>query len=134
VIDIALEVPKALEGRRVSFTGKANAGDKPTSINLGAIRALNQPLLTTFVKDGTVDVLVEGSIVLYIPLLFHVLEVFTQLLPSGVSILEGEVFPQLLVEELVNGRVGVDASPGITVPIPDAARGTSLLEDANLEA
>jgi len=49
------------------------------------------------------------------------LEISLQILPAGVALPEGEVLPQLLVEELVDGGVAVDAGAGVLVPVPDAA-------------
>jgi hypothetical protein len=68
------------------------------------------------------------------PFLFDVIKVSSQILPARVPFFEGEVFPQLLVKELVDGGVGVDTSARIAVPVPNTARCRTLLEDSDVVA
>lgn len=53
---------------------------------------------------------------------------------TSISFSECEPLPQLLVEELVDRGVGVDSGTRIAVPVPDTARGSTLLEDLDFVA
>lgn len=57
------------------------------------------------------------------------LEVASKLFPACVSLLEGKIFPQLLVEKLIDRGVGIDTGTWIAVPVPDPTRGGTLLVD-----
>lgn len=57
------------------------------------------------------------------------MEVASKVFPASIPLLEGEGFPELFVEELVDWGVGVDTGAGIAVPIPDTARGGAFLVD-----
>lgn len=78
--------------------------------------------------------LVELSVLLHLPNFLDVVEVSSQFLPASVSLLECEVFPQLLVEELVDGRIAVNTSSWIAVPIPNSSRCCTLFVDLDFEA
>jgi hypothetical protein len=84
-----------------------------------------------FIKSSTINMLVELNIFENIPFLLHVLEISPKLFPAGISFFKGEIFPELLVEELVDGSIGVDAGTGIAVPVPDTTGCRPLLEDLN---
>jgi hypothetical protein len=56
-------------------------------------------------------------------------EVAAEILPASISFFEGEIFPQFLVEKLVDWSVGVNTGAGIAIPVPDAACGSALLVD-----
>ena len=74
--------------------------------------------MSILVENGAVDVFVEGNILFDIPFVFDMSKVSPQFLPVRIPLLESKVFPELLVEQLVNGRVAVDSSSWIAVPIP----------------
>ena len=134
MIQLALEVAKALDLGHVAARGKANGQDEPTTTNLGAVGALDQPLVPRLVKDGRVDVAVVLNVLEEVPLRLDVLEVALQLLPVGVPLLERKVLVQLGLEELVDGRVAVYPRARVLVPVPDAAACGSFLEDFGREA
>ena len=73
--------------------------------------------------------LVELNVFEDIPLLLHMLEVSSKLFPASISLLEGEIFPELLVKELVDGCIGINSGTRIAVPVPDATGGGALLVD-----
>jgi len=146
VVDIAAEVAQTRDGRRVSGAMleleptkqvtyslpsrcKAYAGNEPLAPNLSPIRAFHKPLVLVLIESRPIHMLVEFNVLQHIPLLLHVLEVAAKLFPASISLLEGEVFPQLFVKELIDGRVGVDAGARVAVPVPDPARGGAFFED-----
>lgn len=72
---------------------------------------------------------VELNVFEDIPLLLHVVEISSKLFPASISLLESEIFPELLVKELVDGCIGINSGTRIAVPVPDTARGGALLVD-----
>jgi hypothetical protein len=48
-------------------------------------------------------------------------KVAAEILPASISFFEGEIFPQFLVEKLIDWTVGVNTSARIAIPVPDAA-------------
>lgn len=78
--------------------------------------------------------LVELDVLQNIPLLLHVLEIAPKLFPASISLLEGEIFPKLLVEELVNRRIGVNTGARIAIPVPDTTRRGAFLVDFDRQA
>lgn len=74
--------------------------------------------------------LVERCMVSNIPFLLDIFKICAEFLPSRISILECEILPQFLVEELIDWGISVDAGAGVTVPIPDTSRCSSLFKDA----
>jgi hypothetical protein len=69
-----------------------------------------------------------------IPFLVDELEVVPQFLPAGISLFERPLFPQLLVKELIDGRIAIYSSSRIAVPIPDTSTCRAFLVDLNAEA
>jgi hypothetical protein len=69
-----------------------------------------------------------------VPFLVNKVEVLAELLPAGIAFFEGPFRPELLVKELVNGCIGVDARARIAVPVPDAAGSSALLVDLDFVA
>ena len=53
--------------------------------------------------------LVEDNILFDVPDLFHVLKVTPEFLPPSIPFSKGKCRPELFVEQLVDGRVTVDA-------------------------
>jgi hypothetical protein len=74
-------------------------------------------LVLGFVEGSAIDVLVVFCMCIRVPLLLNMLEVTTELRPPGVTLLECEVLPKLLIEKLVDGSIGIDTSSRIAVPI-----------------
>jgi len=103
------------------FGCETNAWNEPAAPDLASIRALHEPHVLVFVESGTINVLVELDILQDVPLLLHMLEVAAEILPASISFFEGEIFPQFLVEKLIDWSVGVNTGAGIAIPIPDAA-------------
>lgn len=107
-------------------------------------------MLLVLVEVGSVDVLVVCDVFTDVPLLLDVVEISSELWTSGVSLLECEVFPEILtvlvqypqhmrggemltfVEQLIDGCVTVDTCTWIAVPVPDTAGSRSLLVDLAL--
>jgi len=102
------------------------------------------------VEGSTIDVLVVGYVVTDVPLLLDMVEISPELWTAGISLLEGEVLPQIygestktdrrlgevltFVEELVDGCVTVDTRSWIAVPVPDTTRGGTFLVDLDTVA
>ncbi len=75
VVDVAFEIAQTRERRRVPLRGEPDARDEPPRIDLGAVGALDQPLLSRLVEHGAVDVHVEARVVSDVPFLLDVIEV-----------------------------------------------------------
>lgn len=78
--------------------------------------------------------LVELGILLYLPDFFNMIEISSKVFPASISLLECEVFPQLLVEELVDWRITVNTSSWIAVPVPDSSGCSTFLVNLDFEA
>jgi hypothetical protein len=76
-------------------------------------------LVARLIENRTVNVLVVGNVRGDVPLLINELKVVAEFLPASISLLECPFFPKLLVEELVDWRIGVDACARIAVPVPN---------------
>jgi hypothetical protein len=120
VVDFTFEVRKATERRCESSGREADARDEPFAIDLTPIRRFDKPLMSLFIECCTIHVLVVGDVLLQVPFLFDVREVSSQLLPACVSFFEGEAFPKLFVEELIDGCVAVNAGSWVAIPIPNS--------------
>lgn len=128
-----LELLQSLEFRLVGPGREPNGRDEPAASRCGPICTFDLPDILRLVEarsgDGTVVLGVLGDV----ELLLQVVKVTPQLSPAGVSLLERKVLPDVLVEHLVDGCVGVDPSAGVAVPIPDAAGAGTPLEDLDGE-
>lgn len=134
VIDVPAEVAQSRDWRTVSSRSEANARDEPPAGDLRLVGALDKPAVCFLVEHGTVDVLVEGGILVHVPLGLNVVEVSAKFSPPGVALLECEVFPKLFVEELIYAMsvvagciqrglrtdwgITVHTCSGIAVPVP----------------
>ncbi len=130
----ALKIAQALEVGCVAAGSKAHRGDQPASIGFAAVGALHEPLLSFFIEDGIVHVLVVDYVLGRIVFLLDVFEILLEFLPAGIFLGEGVVFPEFFVEQLVYGRVAVDAGAGVAIPVPDATSLSSSLIDFALQA
>ena len=83
-----------------------------------AIGAFNKPLALFFIKGRRIDILVELKMLTQTPFLVYVLEVSSKILPAAVSFFEGEVFPDFLVEQLIDRSVCIDAGSRVAIPVP----------------
>lgn len=151
VIHLALKVAEALNRRRIMSRGEANTRDEPPTGDFTPIRAVDAPLVGLLVEACPVYMLVVLDVLFHAPLFLDVFEVASELLPTGVAFLKGKVFPELLIEELVNWSIAVDTSAGVAVPVlwrsaispgcagcgsntyPDAAAGAAFLVDADTQ-
>ena len=88
--------------------------------------------MAILVVDGAVDMLVVCHMRRDVPLLVNKVKVLAEFLPASITLAEGEIFPKLLIKELVNGGIGIDAGTRITVPVPNTARRRTLLVDFDL--
>ncbi len=77
---------------------------------------------------------VELGIFPDLPLFFDMVEISSQFLPPCISLLEGEVLPQLLIEKLVDRCITIDTGSWVAVPIPNTSAGRTFLVDLNVEA
>ena len=134
VIDVAVKIAQAREWRCIAFTGKSDAGDEPGCLDLGAISALDQPLVAGLVKCCTIHVFIEGDVVSDIPLLLDVIEISSQFFPVRIAILEHKICPQFLVVQLVDGGIGIHPRAWVTIPVPDSAARFPFLKNANTVA
>jgi hypothetical protein len=67
-------------------------------------------------KDGAVDMLVERGMRADVPFLLDILEIFPNLLPARVAFCESEVFVEIFVVELIDGRVAIYACTWVAIP------------------
>jgi hypothetical protein len=72
--------------------------------------------MAIFLKYGAVDMFVECGMRANVPFLLDVLEVFPNLLPTWIAFCEGEVFVEIFVVELIDGRVAIYACTWIAIP------------------
>lgn len=77
--------------------------------------------------------LVVRNVLLQIPLLFDVFEISSQLRATSISFFEGEIFPKLFVEKLINWSIAVDACSRVAIPVPDTTAGGTFLEDLDIQ-
>jgi len=110
MVDFSLEVTQALDGRSIFLGSETQAGDEPSTIYLRVVRAFDEPLIPARVERCTIDMLVEHHVLAQIPFLVNVIEVPAKLLLTRIPLGKGEVFPEFLVEDLINRGSGVDTS------------------------
>ncbi|KAH9845394.1 hypothetical protein Tdes44962_MAKER06679 [Teratosphaeria destructans] len=118
VVDIPPEVAEPRDRRAVLLGSEANARYEPSSVDLAAIRALNEPLLPLLVELRSVYVLAVFCVLINLPLLLDEFKVATELWPAGITLLERKLLPKLFVEKLVDRGIAVDAGARIAVPVP----------------
>ena len=102
MIDISLEVSQPFERRCVPFGSKTYAWEEPATVDLRAIRTLNQPLVSAFIECSTVNMLVVYDVFADVPLFVNIFEVSANFFASGVPLLESKVLVQVLLKKLVD--------------------------------
>tara|TARA_R110002060_G_scaffold16254_3_gene22579 strand:+ start:1225 stop:1761 length:537 start_codon:yes stop_codon:yes gene_type:complete len=120
VVDLAFEVAEVLDRRCVLLRGESNTWNEPPTGYFGTIRAFYVPAIGALIESSAVHVFVKLRVLVHFPHFLDVIEISSELLPSSISLLECKVLPELFVEELVNGRIAVDTSSWIAIPVPNS--------------
>ena len=102
---------------------------KPPTRRPRPIRTIHRPPIRPLIEPRPVHPLRIVRVLRELQTRVDVVEVPTQLVAIGVALVEREILPDLLVEELVEGRVAVDPCAGVAVPVPYAAGAGAGFED-----
>src|ERR1700679_4364905 len=85
-------------------------------------------MITRRIELCLIHASVETNVATEVEFFVHVVEILADFLPRGIELAELPVSPQVFARKLIHGAGRIDASPGITVPIPDAAGTVSGLK------
>src|SRR3984957_13712101 len=122
------EIAQPRQLRYVGLRTQASAEHKIASARDRAIAGTDSPTIARRIKLGFVHAPVEANIPTKVEFLVHVVEIRADFLPRGIEFAELPVSPQVVARKLVHRTGRIDASPRITIPIPDATRGITGLE------
>src|SRR6267154_5318769 len=83
---------------------------------------MDSPTIARWVELRLVHASVEANVPTEVEFSVYVVEVLTDFLPRRIELAELPISPEVVARKLIHWARRIDASPRITVPIPDAAR------------
>src|ERR1700722_17216879 len=131
VMALACEIAQAGQLRRVGLRTQTSAEYEIAGPRDRAIAGTDSPTIARRIKLSFVHAPVEANIPTKVEFLVHVVEIRADFLPRRIEFAELPVSPQVVARKLVHRAGRIDASPRITVPVPDAAGSISGFEQLN---
>src|ERR1700733_5602975 len=92
---------------------------------------MDSPAIARRIYLRLIHASVEANVPTEVEFFVHEVEIRADFLPGGIELAELPVSPQVVARKLIHWPGRVDASPRITIPIPDAARTVPGLEQLN---
>src|SRR5271170_734719 len=92
---------------------------------------MDSPTIARRIELRLIHASVEANVPTEVEFFVHVVEIRADFLPRGIELAELPVSPQVVARKLIHWPRRIDASPRVTIPVPDAARTVPGLEHLN---